>query len=249
LPLRSRSVDAATAAFGVRNLRPRGEALAELARVLRPGGVLAVLEAAAPRPGWFAPFHRFHLRHVIPLAGRLSDDPSAYQYLSRSIFEFGSGPEFESDLAAAGFELIARRSFLLGATRLWVGRLGGIPDQTWAGGAGRGGASPTGAESPSNREPSLQFAMPEALSRSEMPQPGGSWDSGWRAWRVAQAVVSAAILAALLVAAWVCWRELPNLALPLWQRRGLVTLVGLAIAVFALRTVFLALRAFGSPER
>jgi demethylmenaquinone methyltransferase/2-methoxy-6-polyprenyl-1,4-benzoquinol methylase len=124
LPLRSASLDAVTVAFGVRNLRPRREALAELARVLRPGGRLVVLEAAAPAPGPLGTFARAWIRHAIPLAGRLSNDPSAYRYLSRSIFEFGSGPEFESDLADTGFTRIEARSFLLGATRLWVAETG-----------------------------------------------------------------------------------------------------------------------------
>jgi hypothetical protein len=64
-----------------------------------------------------------------------------------------------------------------------------------------------------------------------------------------QALVSAAVLAALVVAAWELARELPGLALPLWQRRGLVVLLAAAILAFALRTAVLALRAFGSAER
>ena len=72
---------------------------------------------------------------------------------------------------------------------------------------------------------------------------------GARPWRLAQALVSAAILGALLVAAWQLWRELPGLSLPLWQRRGLAVLVAGAIAVFALRTLMLALRAFGLRYR
>src|SRR5262252_2772226 len=120
LPLRASSLDAITVAFGVRNLRPRRAALAEMARVLRPGGRLVVLEAAAPGAGPLAPFARAWIRHAIPLAGRLSSDPSAYRYLSQSIFEFGAGPEFEADLEASGFTRLEARSFLFGATRLWV---------------------------------------------------------------------------------------------------------------------------------
>ncbi|MGH7741293.1 MAG: ubiquinone/menaquinone biosynthesis methyltransferase [Candidatus Eiseniibacteriota bacterium] len=253
LPLRTHSVDAATAAFGMRNLRPRGDALAELARVIQPGGVLAVLEAAAPRPGWFAPFHRFHLKHVIPLAGHLSDDASAYRYLSRSIFEFGSGAEFEAELAAAGFELIARQSFMLGATRLWVGRRGGVAGQTSAapttveGGERRSTAA--GGESPAASAPSVQNASRGALWRSELPQESAGWGPGPRAWRIAQAMVSAAILAALIVAAWVYWRTLPDLSLPLWQRRGSIVLLASGVVLFGLRTLVLTLRAVGPPER
>src|SRR5206468_722359 len=66
LPLRAGSLDAVTVAFGVRNLRPRANAMAEIARVLKPGGVLVVLEAAAPAPGPLRPFHAFWVRHMIP---------------------------------------------------------------------------------------------------------------------------------------------------------------------------------------
>src|SRR5258706_10919232 len=122
LPLRDGALDAITIAFGIRNLRPGHEALGELARVMKTGAVLAVLEASAPRPGPLAPFHAFYLKRVVPWAGRFSDDPSAYRYLGQSILEFGSGPEFERQLAATGFTLVAQRSFLLGAARLWVAR-------------------------------------------------------------------------------------------------------------------------------
>ena len=57
LPFRDGALDAVTIAFGMRNLRPRAGALAELARVLAPGGTLVVLEATAPRPGPLAPLH------------------------------------------------------------------------------------------------------------------------------------------------------------------------------------------------
>src|SRR5688572_30937213 len=72
LPLRGGSLDAVTIAFGVRNLRPVGEALGEIRRALAPGGLLVVLEATAPASGPTAPLHRFYLEHVVPAAGRLS---------------------------------------------------------------------------------------------------------------------------------------------------------------------------------
>ena len=122
LPLRDGALDAVTVAFGIRNLRPRSTSLAEIARVLRPGGTLVVLEATAPAPGLLRPFLAAYVRHIVPLLGRLSPDPSAYRYLSESIFEFGHGPTFEAALAGAGFTVVGRRSFLLGATRLWVAR-------------------------------------------------------------------------------------------------------------------------------
>jgi len=150
LPVRDASLDAVTIAFGVRNLRPRPASLGELARVIRPGGVLSVLEATAPAPGPLEPFLRFWVRHVIPLAGHLSPDPSAYRYLSESIFEFGAGPEFERDLAGAGFEVTRRRSFLLGPAvgcpsrgRTWSKSRRDLAQRAFRnGGIGRKGARP-----------------------------------------------------------------------------------------------------------
>src|SRR5262245_44367212 len=124
LPIRGHSLDAITVAFGVRNLRPQSDALAEMARVLKPGGTLAVLEALAPRPGIIGWFHRFHLRHLLPLLGRLSPAPDAYRYLAQSILEFGAGPEFERALEGAGFAIRRRRVFMLGAAGLWIATTG-----------------------------------------------------------------------------------------------------------------------------
>ena len=120
LPFAAGSLDAVTIAFGIRNLRPQDAALAELARVLRPGGTLAVLEATGPRRGALAPFHRFYLRRIVPVLGRLSRDPSAYRYLAESILEFGPGGSFTSAAEQHGFHWRGARRFMLGATRLWV---------------------------------------------------------------------------------------------------------------------------------
>jgi len=134
LPLRAASVDCVTVAFGVRNLRPRDQALAEIRRVLRPGGRLVVLEATAPAPGPFAPFHRFHLLHVLPLLGRLSPDPTAYGYLGRSILDFGAPQAFTDLLHSQGFEVDRLNRFLIGATHLWAAHAPG-------GGAAGGGSA------------------------------------------------------------------------------------------------------------
>jgi len=225
LPLRDGTLHAVTIAFGVRNLRPRITALAELARVLRPGGTLVVLEAAAPAPGPFRPLHAFWVRRMIPLAGRLSPDPSAYRYLSDSIFEFGAGPEFERDLRDAGFTLESARSFLLGATRLWVARR--------ADGVGQ-----KPAEGPAPVHPARRPA-------GESPQrPGGRDPRAAEAltWLAVQASVSAALTAALGYALWT-WFKL-NASLPLTppQRAlGWALIVG-GLAIFGLRTIWLALR-------
>ncbi len=183
LPLRDHALDAVTVAFGIRNLRPRRAALAEIARVLVPGGRLVVLEAAAPAPGPLAPFARWWIRHAIPFAGRLSPDPTAYRYLSESIFEFGSGPEFEADLAAAGFRKLEGRSFLFGASRLWVAEsLPAVGQKATEGAATLQGATPAPG----------QVTHPAAGAFAEL--------DAARGWLLVRSCVSVALAAAMALA-------------------------------------------------
>jgi demethylmenaquinone methyltransferase/2-methoxy-6-polyprenyl-1,4-benzoquinol methylase len=221
LPLRDGALDAVTVAFGVRNLRPRVTALTEIARALKPGGMLVVLEATAPAPGPFAPAHRAWIRHVIPFAGRLSPDPTAYRYLSESIFEFGDGSAFERDLVAAGLQVAARRSFLLGATRLWVARRSGGVGQNRA-------ASPA--------------AVHDAMAA---PPPGGGpaiAAAGSRTWL---GVATATSVALTLALAWglVLWIN-SNASLPLSPAQRLLGwgLLVTGVLVFGARSVWLGLQ-------
>jgi demethylmenaquinone methyltransferase/2-methoxy-6-polyprenyl-1,4-benzoquinol methylase len=226
LPLRARAVDAVTIAFGMRNLRPRAAALAELARVLRPGGTLVVLEATAPRPGPLAPFHTFYARRVIPWLGRISSAPEAYRYLSASIFEFGTGEGFERDLAAAGFALLGRQAYLFGAAHLWAA-------QSLTG----GGA------------PSLQDARSGGPGRGISPHRDSRRAAEWRWWTGAQAVFSLALAVSLVWAlvTWIKWR--PVLRLEPWQERGLWFLILAGLVSFSLRSLVLLLRSLGPPPR
>ncbi len=220
LPLRAGALDAVTVAFGIRNLRPRRAALIEIARVLTPGGRLVVLEAAAPAPGPLAPFARAWIRNAIPLLGRLSPDPSAYRYLAESIFEFGSGPEFEADLAAVGFRLVAARSFLLGASRLWVAERG-----------------PVVGQKTTEPDASVHGAMPLAGEMAHAVGRENSFAGEATVWRLARAITSTALTAAL---AWalVVWLKL-NVSLPLSPPQrfaGWVLLIG-GLVVFGARSL------------
>jgi demethylmenaquinone methyltransferase/2-methoxy-6-polyprenyl-1,4-benzoquinol methylase len=222
LPFRAGALDAVTIAFGMRNLRPRAGALRELARVLRPGGTLVVLEATAPRPGPLAPLHAFYARRVIPWLGRLSADPVAYRYLSESIFEFGGGEEFERDLAAGGFDLVGRQAYMFGATRLWAAQcLAGEPAGT------------------------LQNARFASAPRGNFTQGPGGRELEWRWWTGAQATLSLALTASLVwaLATWIKWQ--PSLHLQTWQERGLWLLILAGLVGFGLRSLSLLLRLLG----
>jgi len=102
LPLPDDCVDVATVAFGIRNFEELGTGLQELARVLRPGGTLLVLEFSHPR-GPFASVLRWWMRHIPPrVGGIVSRDREAYGYLSASAASFPDGAELSDRLCEAG---------------------------------------------------------------------------------------------------------------------------------------------------
>ena len=104
LPFGDHLFDAVTVGFGVRNFENLGKGLAEIFRVLRPGGVLAVLEFSKPRKAPFRQLYYFYFSHVLPLLGRfISKHSSAYSYLPESVKEFPDGNDFTVILENTGF--------------------------------------------------------------------------------------------------------------------------------------------------
>jgi demethylmenaquinone methyltransferase / 2-methoxy-6-polyprenyl-1,4-benzoquinol methylase len=104
LPLPDASVDGAMVAFGVRNLAGLDEGLSELARVIRPGGRLVILEFMTPQWQPFRALYLFYFRQVLPRVGRLiSKHGSAYSYLPASVLAFPEPPELRRLMEAAGF--------------------------------------------------------------------------------------------------------------------------------------------------
>ena len=103
LPLEDASYDAATVAFGLRNMADYEKALREFRRVLRPGGHLLVLDFSMPENMFAAPY-RLYLHHVLPrIAGWVTGNSGAYDYLGDSIEAFPRGAAFLDLLRRAGF--------------------------------------------------------------------------------------------------------------------------------------------------
>lgn len=121
LPFPAARFDAATVAFGVRNLDSLERGLAELARVLRPGGRLGVLEFFRAESRGSRLVHGAYNRLALPVLGRvLSPDPEAYRYLVESMERFASRPEFEAACRRAGFATVRGRTLFPGVCGLVV---------------------------------------------------------------------------------------------------------------------------------
>jgi demethylmenaquinone methyltransferase/2-methoxy-6-polyprenyl-1,4-benzoquinol methylase len=120
LPFQDASFGAATVGFGVRNVADLELALAELRRVLVPGGRLGILEITTPR-GLLAPVYRRWFDRVVPLLGTLLKGGAAYSYLPASVRRFPGPDELESLLRSAGFEQVGYRFFAGGIVALHTG--------------------------------------------------------------------------------------------------------------------------------
>jgi demethylmenaquinone methyltransferase/2-methoxy-6-polyprenyl-1,4-benzoquinol methylase len=104
LPFDDSSFDAITVAFGVRNFENLEVGLAEILRVLKPGGIFVVLETSVPTKFPFKQGYYLHSNVILPLVGKLfSKDKSAYTYLSKSASKFPYGEAFNNILNKIGF--------------------------------------------------------------------------------------------------------------------------------------------------
>ncbi len=119
LPLGDAAVDAVTVAFGVRNFENLERGLSELVRVLRPGGLLLVLEFSHPG-GVLAPLLGWWVRTVPPRVGRwISGDPEAYSYLPTSVGAFVDADELCAILGRLGLDHVSAVAMTGGVCTLY----------------------------------------------------------------------------------------------------------------------------------
>ena len=121
LPFRSASFDAATVAFGIRNVADPVQGLREMGRVVRPGGTVVVLEFCKPRLPLVAGLYGLYFRQVVPRLGRwLSGERlGAYSYLPASVAAFPEREAFLQLLRDAGLESPEQRVLTLGIAALY----------------------------------------------------------------------------------------------------------------------------------
>jgi len=122
LPLADASLDLITVAFGFRNLANYHRGLDELRRVLKPGGVVAILEFSQPTNPVFAAVYSFFSRRVLPrIGGWISGSPEAYSYLPESIRKFPGAGDLAEEMRRAGFARVEFERMTGGAVALHLG--------------------------------------------------------------------------------------------------------------------------------
>ena len=114
--------DAVTVAFGVRNFQQLEKGLAEIRRVLKPGGKLVVLEFSKPKLPFVRSFYNFYMKIVTPNMGKLfSKNRHAYAYLDESIKKFPEGKNFTQILDQIGYHNTYSKTLSLGICSIYCG--------------------------------------------------------------------------------------------------------------------------------
>lgn len=123
LPFRSESFDVVMVAFGIRNFADRPAALREMNRVLRPHGIVLILELTYPKKPIISQLYTIYSKYFLPFLGRIiSRHGAAYSYLPRSIGEFPENDKFAALLTETGFTEVIVRSLSFSVAAIFTGR-------------------------------------------------------------------------------------------------------------------------------
>lgn len=121
LPLRRETFESVTIAFGIRNFSDRLAGIKEIARVIKRGGRLVILEFAIPSNTLFKSLYLFYFLKVLPFIGRMiSGNSRSYSYLPESVLAFPEPDRFSEELKANGFRDVRSENLTLGIVRLYV---------------------------------------------------------------------------------------------------------------------------------
>lgn len=122
IPFEDSAFDASMVAFGVRNFADPVKGLSEMARVVRPGGLVAVLEFSKPQNFPFRQLYLFYFRFILPVIGRMvSGDPEAYRYLHDSVMQFPDNEQFIDLMMKAGLCSVRQTKLTGGIASIYTG--------------------------------------------------------------------------------------------------------------------------------
>lgn len=123
LPFDENTFDAVTVAFGVRNFENLEKGIAEIHRVMKPGGTFVVLEFSQPERFPVKQLYNFYFNNILPLFGRaISKDNAAYEYLPQSVNAFPYGVRFTQLLEKTGFKQTRSMPLTFGIASIYVGK-------------------------------------------------------------------------------------------------------------------------------
>lgn len=122
IPFDDNNFDAITVSYGVRNFENLENGLAEMLRVLKPGGLVVILEASEPTNKFVKIFYNVYFKLILPKIGRLiSGDGSAYSYLPESVSKFPQGNMFKNILDKLGYKNTKWVPLTFGASSVYIG--------------------------------------------------------------------------------------------------------------------------------
>jgi demethylmenaquinone methyltransferase / 2-methoxy-6-polyprenyl-1,4-benzoquinol methylase len=125
IPIRDASLDLITVAFGFRNLANYEAGLVEMRRVLRPGGMAAILEFTTPPNALFGSVYHVYCRRILPwIGGLISGSRDAYRYLPESVRKFPEAPQLAGKMRDAGFQEVEFEYLTGGIVALHLGKAG-----------------------------------------------------------------------------------------------------------------------------
>lgn len=160
LPFEDDSFDAATISYGLRNVNDPKKAIAEMMRVVKPGGRIVIAEFSHPTTGVVNWGYTQYNRHVLPRVAKIinSDAAEAYKYLNESIEEWPAQEELAGWLREAGLERVAYRNLTLGIVAL---HRGFVPRKAVEAAAPKAVKKPAAKKAPAKKAPAKKAAVPK----------------------------------------------------------------------------------------